>query len=548
MSQPQRGPSRAMPGLAMAWILMAALALRLWHVNFGLPGLNDPDELIFQLGTVQMIRSASLDPGWFGHPAITTMYLLALVDIAMFAGGYALGWFATPAAFVHAVYMNPGLVILPGRIVMVLFGVWTVALTGQLAERIAGEEAKWAAALLLALSPVHIAWSQVVRSDIVGTAFLVLTILSALDVLEGRGRSWRSTVLGALWCALAIASKWPFALGGVAMMAAMGWRWRTGRETLGGTVRAGLVFGALVPVLLVLIEPYLVIDRATVLRDLAGEAQVHHLGATGGGPLANAWWYLHGPLTRAFGLVGLALCGWGAWLLRRDAKARVLLWPVLIAFMAVFMAQHVVWERWVLPMQPLLAVFGGVGLVGLCRTIAPRIGPVGALVLVLAGSCLPLIATDAAAARERANNTAQQASAWAAVHVPPGSTILVEHFGFELFAHPWRLLFPFGDNGCIDPAVKLSGKIEQHTISNGRGARANVDYGTVAPAQRATCRADYAILSQYDRYVAERADFPNEFQAYRELLAQGQIVATFAPVEGVSSGRVIRIVRFPAQR
>lgn len=537
-------PSRAVARWIMAAILIAALALRLWHVNFGLPSLNDPDELMFQLGTVQMLRSASLDPGWFGHPAITTMYLLGLVDIAMFLGGHALGWFGSPAAFVHAVYMNPGLVILPGRIVMALFGVWTVALTGRLAGRIAGEEAKWAAALLLALSPVHIAWSQVVRSDIVGSAFLVLTVLSALDAMEGRPRPWR----GALWCALAIASKWPFAIGGLAMLAALGWRWRTGQMTRAAALREGLTFVALVPVLLVMIAPYLLIDHATVAHDLAGEAQAHHLGATGGGPLENAWWYVHGPLAKAFGLVGLVLCGWGAWLLRRDASARVLLWPLLIAFMAVFMAQHVVWERWILPLLPLLAVFGGVGLVSLCRIGARRIGAIGATGLVLAGVCLPLLLTDAVSARERANNTAQQASAWAIAHVPPGSTILVEHFGFELFAHPWHLRFPFGDNGCIDPAVKLSGKIERHTIANGRGARANVDYGTVAPDRRSTCDADYAILSQYDRYRAEQSEFPAEFEAYRQLLARGQIVATFVPQQGVTSGRIIRVVRFDAKR
>lgn len=540
MTQPSRAEARSLAAV----ILFVALALRLWPVNFGLPALNDPDELMFELGAVHMLQTHSLDPGWFGHPATTTIYLLALVDIAVFLVGHALGWFATPAAFVSRLYLNPGWVILPGRIVMVLFGVWTVALAGRLAGRLAGDEAKWAAALLLALSPVHIAWSQVVRSDIVGSAFVVLAVLSALDVMEGKPR----LVRGALWCALAIASKWPFAIAALAMFSALAWRWQAGHSSGRKALRDGLVFAGLVPALLVLIAPYLLIAHTTVIGDVTGEAQVRHLGATGGDPLNNAWWYLSGPLTRAFGLVGVLLCAGGAWALRRDTPVRVLLWPVLITFMIVFSCQHLVWERWTLPLLPLLAVFGAVGLLELRRQIARQRGVRAATGLVLAGVCVPLVVSDVAAARARANNTAQQATAWAIAHIPPGSTVLVEHFGFDLLQQPWHILFPFGDVGCVDPRRALDSKIDHHTISHGRGARSNVDYGTVATDRRLTCKADYAILTQYDRYRAEYRQFPAEYDAYRQLLAKGKVVATFTPLEGHSSGRIVRIVQFSPGR
>ena len=529
---------------AMPTIVLIALALRLWPINFGLPALNDPDELMFELGAVHMLQSHSLDPGWFGHPATTTMYLLALVDIAVFLVGHALGWFATPAAFVSRLYLDPGWVILPGRIVMVLFGVWTVALTGRLAGRIAGPVAGnnvwWAAALLLAISPVHIAWSQVVRSDIMASAFLVLTILSALDVLEGRPRVLR----GALWCALAIASKWPYAIGAIAMIGALSWRWQAGLMSGRKALRAGGLFIVLVPVLLVIIAPYLLIAHATVLRDVTGEAQVRHLGATGGGPLYNAWWYASGPLTTAFGGVGLLLCGWGVWALRRVSAAQVLLWPVLIAFMIVVSCQHLVWDRWILPLLPLLAVFGGVGLVALQRRLARRMGSGLGMALALGAAGLPLMLADVAASRARENNTAQQASAWAVTHIPAGSTVLIEHFGFDLLLQPWHMLFPFGDVGCVDPRHALGGKIDHHTIASGRGARANVDYGTVAADRRFTCTADYAILTQFDRYSAERNDFPDEYAAYTQLIKRGRVVASFYPQDGISSGRIVRIVKF----
>ncbi len=533
---------------AIILVLLIALALRLWPVDFGLPALNDPDELMFELGAVHMLRTHSLNPGWFGHPATTTMYMLALVDIAVFLVGYVLGWFATPAAFVGRIYLNPGWVILPGRIVMVLFGVWTVGLTARLAGRVvgpiagpfAGNDAKWAAALLLALSPVHIAWSQVVRSDIVGTAFMVLAVLSAMDVMEGKPRLFR----GALWNALAIASKWPLAIGALAMLAALGWRAKSGQVVRRRTARDALIFVVLVPVLLVAVAPYLLISHAAVLADLGGEAQVRHLGATGGGPIHNAWWYASGPLKQAFGGIGLAFCCWGAWALRRNVAALVLLWPLLIVFMIVLCAQHLVWERWILPMLPLMAVFGGVGLAELKRILSQRIGVMSARAIAMASVSVPLLLTDIAAANARSNNTAQQASAWAVAHVPPGSTVLVEHFGFDLLAQPWHLLFPFGSVGCIDPRAALNGKIDHHSVASGRGSRANVDFGTVAPNRRSTCTADYAILTQYDRYRAEQSGFPAEYAAYQQMLEHGRIVATFAQRDGISSGRIVRIVQF----
>lgn len=522
-------------------IAVVALGLRLWPVNFGLPALNDPDELMFELGAVQMLRTHTLNPGWFGHPATTTMYLLAVIDLAVFLVGHVAGRFVTPASFMRAVYLNPAWIILPGRLLMVAFGVWTVLLTRRLAERIAGREAGYAAGMLLAVSPVHIAWSQVVRSDIMASAFLLLTLLSALDVMEGKPRIAR----GALWCALAAASKWPFALGGLAMAGALIWLRHKRQATLSQTLRGGALFALLLPAFLVLISPYLMIEPKTVIANVAGEAQVQHLGATGGGPLDNAWWYLSGPLPDGLGLTGLLCCCFGAIALTKSPPAWVIVAPLIGAFLIALSCQHLVWERWILPLLPLLSVFGGAGMAGLATRLKPRLGATLAMTAVVSCTCIPLMVSDAAAAHARANNTAQQASAWAMTHVPAGSTVFVEHFGFDLLTQPWHLLFPFGDAGCVDPREALSSKITLHKIASGRGGRSNVDFGTVTPTRRADCAADYAILTQYDRYRAEKERYPQEYGAYVQLLGTGRIVATFEPRKGQSSGRIVRIVYFP---
>jgi hypothetical protein len=94
--------------LALGLAALSAFLLRLHAINFGLPGLDDPDELMFEMGAIRMLSHATLNPGWFGHPATTTMYGLALVNISVFGVGHLAGWYPTLKSFGAAVYADPG--------------------------------------------------------------------------------------------------------------------------------------------------------------------------------------------------------------------------------------------------------------------------------------------------------------------------------------------------------------------------------------------------------------------------------------------------------
>jgi len=189
------------PGWRFGLILLLAAILRVHGLGFGLPAIDDSDELMFQLGAMRMLRDGTLNPGWFGHPAIITMYALSITDGAVYLVGHVLGWFATPQAFVEAIYANPAWVILPGRVVMAAFSLATVWRSGRFAARLWGEDAGLAAATLLAVSPVFVLWSQVIRSDIVGCFFMVLT-LSAAHRLSNHANA-RDRLFAAMWTACA---------------------------------------------------------------------------------------------------------------------------------------------------------------------------------------------------------------------------------------------------------------------------------------------------------------------------------------------------------
>ncbi|MEO5604665.1 MAG: glycosyltransferase family 39 protein [Novosphingobium sp.] len=531
----------------IALILLSALGLRLYSIRFGLPALNDPDELMFELGSMRMLRGPTLNPGWFGHPATTTMYVLAIVDVAVFVTGWIAGWFPTIKDFATAIYADPAWMILPGRIAMTLFALGTIQLTFQLATRLFDRSTGLFAAGLLAVSPVHLTWSQIIRSDMMASFFMLLCLLSALAIAR-HDRRW-DYGLAALWLGAAIATKWPFALSALAIGGAVWLLLRDGRISWRQAAGRLLATGLLAGLLLFLISPYLLLDYPTVLRNLNGEGQARHLGATGGSLWQNARWYLTGPLYSGLGAAGLALLPVGIVFVWRAPTARALLLPVAGGFFVVLCTQTLLWERWALPLLPFCAIAIGVALTRLTAGFTALWRQATLLILGLL-IALPLLARARDDARARLNDTRQIATAWARAHIPSGSSVLIEHFAFDLVSQPWRLLFPVGDAGCVDVIAFLQGKMGYGLIDQARGSRANLDYGTMAPARRGECQPDFAILTEYERYLNERAAFPTEYMAYRELLAHGKIVARFAPQAGVTGGRSVVIVRFdgPHQR
>lgn len=530
---------------ALVLVLVVALFLRLHGLTFGLPALNDPDELMFEMGSIRMLSGPTLNPGWFGHPATTTIYLLSVINALVFAGGWALGYWPDPKTFANAIYFDPSLMILPGRIAMVAFGVWSIWLTWRLVRLLCGERVGLVAAAVLAVSPVHIAYSQIIRSDMMAVCFMLLVSRSALRVARGGGR--RDLVLGALWLGLAVVTKWPFALSGIAVAGAYALRLRRREERWGGAVRSLAVFGTLALAFGLIASPFIVLDYPMLLRNLQGEAQVHHLGATGGPPLANAWWYLSGPILKSLGWAGALAACCGAVLMARNRETRAIVAPLALVFFVLFCLQRLIWERWALPLTPALSLAAALGLVWLTGFLAQRLGRAGrglGLAVIVLAVLVPQTVQALNDTHVRTHDTRQAAAGWVRAHVPHGDMILIEHFAFDILQGPWRMVFPIGNAGCIDVHDLLSGKTQYDQIENARDQRSNVDYGTLNPARRDTCGMKWAVLTQYGRYRAERETFPDQYAAYVDLLSRGTVVATFDPVPGESGGPPVTIVRF----
>lgn len=523
-------------GLAIALILLFAAAIRLWHVGFGLPSLNDPDEPLFIMVALDMLREHRLNPEWFGHPATILFYALALISILVGMAGMAIGQWVGVNGFVAALFQDPGIVALPARIFIVLCGVATIWLTWRVGRRAINPRVGLIAAVLLACNALHIDLSRIIRTDMLATVFMLWSTLEALKIAE-RGR-WRNHLFAGVAVGLACATKWPAAMVlanamSAALFRAIGHR---------AEARRVLIAPLAALVTLLVVSPYLLLDYTAVLRDLHGEARAFHPGQTGGGLFHNLGWYIRLPLAETFGIVGVVLAAIGLVLaLRRYRAFTIAVLPGAALFFVVIAGQFLVWERWIVPLLPVVALLSAIA-IDAAASFPRRTAMAQALLIALVGVVtVPMLRTTLAAERMRANDTRQVATEWVRAHVPEDKSVLVEHAAFDLLRRPGRLLFPLGSAGCIDVAKALGGRPSYRKVDNKRSGRAIVDVGHVDADRLPGCRADILIFSHYARYEAEPAHYQPQLANYRALMRGARLMETIRPIPNERGGPVIHI-------
>lgn len=533
-------PARNGERLALAAILALAMGLRVRHIDFGLPSLNDPDEPVFIMTALDMLREGRLNPGWFGHPGTVLFYLLAVVIAAVAIAGLAVGHWTGADGFVAAVFTDPAIIVLPMRLAMAVLGVASVWMAWRIGRCLAGSPTGLIGALMLAVNPLHVELSQVIRTDMLATVLMSWSMLHALGIAR-HGRA-REHVRAGIAAGLAGATKWPALL------------------VLVGPVVAGLrgaradrrsaLFACTAPAVaaltLLLASPYLVLDWRTVLHDLGGEARPGHLGATGHGLVGNLIWYVRHPLLDGFGALGLILLGAGTIAAARLRGGGLVLLPTSAVIAVALSAQSLVWARWIVPLLPVAAVLIALGLVRTAALIRAerlrRLATSAGLACLVAG----MAATSLEQQTMRGHDPRQAATAWALRHVAPGRSILIEHAGFDLLRHRGTLLFPLGSAGCVDVRATLARGPTHRSVNTLRDRRAIVDIGHLDRGAIAACRADVLILSNHARYRSEAAAHPNELANYRALLAGYERVALWrGPAAGPADREVEVYVRSP---
>lgn len=454
--------TRSLATAAMAFVLLLAIALRLWGLFHDLPFSYFGDELHFMKRSAAL-GTGDLNPHWFHKPALL-MYVLAFVDGLYFVAGRLTGRFDSTAAFGAHFLTDPAPFLLLGRFVVFLCGVATVLVIYRIGRKVFGSvAAAFSAGLVGAVLAPMIASSQVIKSDVPSGLLIALSVLVYLRTRED-GR-WRWLILASLLAGAAMGTHYY----GLVLVPTYGcaelWRAIERRERWG----RALLRAAAVPFLFVLgffiTSPYNFLDP-TWPRSIAQQVEDTFFpkqekvlfepdSKTEFKPGAQAW----GGASMAFfevmtssksmslALTLLAALGMIETLRRRETRWYGLL--VLIPFSVFFLAAITVAAYHAQPrhlnaVYPLLATLVWPGALLLARLVpaARHRAPLAARIALtlVALACVPSLVEAALTNREITRLDSRLVSyRWLLENLPPDARILVDDYGPILQPDPRSL-------------------------------------------------------------------------------------------------------------
>ncbi len=520
-------------------ILLIALLFRLVNVRFGLPDLLAADES-FLVNHALGFGSGDLNPHFFNYPALQMYLLFALFGVVFVAGRLAGQWNGG-WDFAVAYFRDPSLLQTAGRLLTVVLGTATVWLVFRLAERWFGRAAALAAALVLAVSPLHVRHSQVIGTDVPMAFWAFLAVFLAACYLDTPAIK---TLLAAGFVAgLAGAAKYPglVAIAPVALApfvaqtpagAAPSGRSRHALAALAAAL-AGFAAGA----------PFTFLDWAGFRADMLFEMRHMKSGHLGMEGVPNGWG-VHAvyslPAIASHLCLLLAVVGIAAAVRSRPARA---LWLLLapVAVYAVIGAQAVTFDRYALPLAPYVAVFAGLGVAGIARRGR---GLRLAAALLLAAAVAPMLAAcirNSVSTCLRDTRTAARLSVNFAL--PDGESIALTNYGPQLAQtaesiqrEQARVSERMQSSGRTSGQQKSSAKFRLLDEAARGRKRYNVYFldrmwrpGLAEDLVRegvSWAIVDYGMMGRYLRLPGK---YPDPVAFYHSVRKKGRLVKTFAP-------------------
>jgi 4-amino-4-deoxy-L-arabinose transferase-like glycosyltransferase len=432
LARTNRGHWRRLLGLlerhrfesGLVFVVLLALALRL-------PGLNselghtpiDMDESRLASNVQHFFATGTLEHETVEHYPGIVFWLFAGAAFLGYVGGLTRGLSAVPDTLPIELFVQWA------RLANVLVSAGIVAFTGLIGRRLFGDRAALFAAVIVAVAPLSIDTTTLVRND----PGMVLAVLASVFValLSLDDRRWRWVVLAGALAGIATAIKYSSVFAIVPALIGAGFNGAR-RDRPARVAISFLAFALAVAIT----NHFVWADFPTFLKQLADQVEItnrRHWAATDN-PAAfyveildrfgTGWPLLL--LSAAFGVYGL--CAANA------RSSAFLAFPLLyIWFMTVRPAQF---PRWVFPMLPFVAIAGSGALAAIWRlpdmvrvpTAAWRGPAARALTVIVLAVCLwfPLTAGAVSFSRRVTSPTYAMVEHWLVQHAAPHSVVILE--------------------------------------------------------------------------------------------------------------------------
>ena len=364
------GHGLELAGLAV--ILGVALWLRLVGLRAGLPGpgLLSPDENTVVPRSLDILTGGTGNPHWFLYPSLYLYLVAGTVGVlSPFISVPSGVGFGSPEAYA----VDPTPYILTGRAISVVAGLVLVGGTYLLGRRIAGPFAGLIASGVMAVAPIAVAYSHLAVTDMTMAALLTLglwQLVIAAETSARRNLLWAAALIGLATSAKYNAGAAVLPLVGTAVVIAR----RTPQERP-GACRLALTTSACWFGAFLVGTPYALLDAVRFVSDFARQNRIVANGWLGFEDVGPGWRYNLQPILSGsigVGMLALAAVGLGLAAYRRRSFDLVLA-PYAVLYFAYVSAWSAHFDRYLLPIIPVLVVLGARAAVEVGDEVAARI-------------------------------------------------------------------------------------------------------------------------------------------------------------------------------
>ncbi len=522
---------------ALTCIICMALGFHLLGIRLELPYVPEVDEPEFVTRAVRMAASGSLNPQWFGHPGSTIIYPLVALYHVLSVITCQGSLFHCDSTLQMNFTSNPSEFYLLGRLLSITFAVLTVPLAYAVGARAFNERTGIAGAGLFALYPIAVSYAQMVRTDSAASFFGMFSLWLCLRVYDGGGI--RNHIAAGFFIGLSIATRYfMIALLPILFATHSLMMWRANYPIIGNKMNWVNIGAALLASVagFMLSTPYFFLDFERAVIDISAQAAVTHLGQDGLTQWGNLFWYLTQAIPQSITwlqtllvMVGILLVLWG-----RKPK-QILLLGFVATFLAEISLLPLHWQRWVIPVLPLLALFVAYALNASITNLPSRLVwntftqhaiLIVAFLIISAVPAYQLVLLDI---REFNPTTRILAREWILQNIPGGSQIAQEWYTAPLSPSDFA---GYGQNRHSKPP-EANGffLFERFSLAQDRELE---DY--YSEGYR------YVVVSSaiYGRYLAEPRRYSVESAFYQKLFSEAHLLKQFDPSLAYG-GPVIRV-------
>lgn len=536
-----------------ASLFALALGLRTIGLTYGLPDVYNPDEVAIMARALSFAKG-TLNPQNFLYPTFYFYVLFAVVGVYL-AFVWATGQVSSIAALQNLYFTNPTGIYVAGRLLSAVSGAASVLVLRGLGARLFDARMGTAAAIFLAVAPLHVRDSHYVKHDVFATLLIVIAYV-AMARLWTAGETPRSRpdlVLAAIACGAAFSTHYYCVFLAIPLTWSVLHAYRA--ASWAATAKAVAMAGVISAVTFFALSPFILAEPGRVLLDVSANREIVIDRAVEGGAFAPAVRYADMLWTDAMSRVLILLAAAGAvWMLVVDWRRALLLLAFPVPFF-LFITNTFPASRYLNPLLPFVALFAAFALTRLVERVTTRPVVLWAMVGLIA--LPPAAASLRTVTFMREADTRTLAREWVEAHVPPASTVLVQPYSVALAPSRDGLIEALeanlGDAGAASTKFRIQLALDPYpspayrVLYLGKGGL-DADKIYLSPDELnrpdtierlRSHRVAFVLLKRYNSVDSELTSF------LAALARDGRRVAVFSPFRtGVTSDRQARIDPF----